>query len=97
MRIIAIICIFLLASVIVDGQPALLTVAEKTNYESTSRYVDVMSFINQLKTSASHIRTEILARTIEGRDLPLMIIADPMPQTPGDLKNDNRDCSLYTG
>ena len=49
-----------------------------------------MSFINQLKVSSSHIRTEILAKTTEGRDLPLIIIANPMPENPADLKNDNR-------
>jgi hypothetical protein len=82
--------IVLLTSVIVTGQSPLLTIAEKTNYESTSRYNDVMAFIGQLKTSGSHIRSEILARTIVGRDLPLLIIADPMPQIPADLKNDKR-------
>lgn len=90
MKKVIILGVVLLASVIVTGQSPLLTVAEKTNYESTSGYSDVMAFIGQLKSSASHIRSEILARTIEGRDLPLLIIADPMPQTPGDLKNDNR-------
>ncbi len=77
-------------SVVTPGQSSLLTLAEKTNYESTSGYNDVMSFINKLKASSSHIRTEILARTTEGRDIPLLIIADPMPENPVNLKNDNR-------
>jgi hypothetical protein len=90
MKKVFVIGIVLLVSVIAAGQSTLLTVAEKTNYESTSRYTDVISFIDQLKASAQHIRSEILARTIEGRDLPLLVIADPMPQTPADLKNDKR-------
>jgi murein tripeptide amidase MpaA len=72
------------------GQSSLLTVAEKTNYESTSRYGDVMSFINQLKSSSSQIRVETFAKTTEGRDLPLLIIANPMPKKPEDLINDKR-------
>jgi hypothetical protein len=82
--------LLLLVSVCIAGQTPLLTVAEKTDYVSTSRYSDVISFINQLKASDPHIRSEIFARTIEGRDLPLLIIADPMVQTPAGLKNDNR-------
>ena len=72
------------------GQSSLLTVAEKTNYESTSRYGDVMSFINQLKSSSSQIRVETFAKTTEGRDLPLLIIANPMPKKPEDLINYKR-------
>ena len=83
-------CAVISISVVTPGQSSLLTLAEKTNYESTSGYNDVMSFINQLKASSSHIRTEILAKTTEGRDLPLIIIANPMPENPADLKNDNR-------
>jgi hypothetical protein len=90
MKSLFIICISLLTTVIVSGQSSLLTVAEKTNYESTSRYSDVVSFVNQLKTNSTHIRTEILAKTIEGRDLPLLIIADPMPMDPESLIHDTR-------
>lgn len=77
-------------STILFCQSTLLTVAEESNYESTSRYADVMSFITRLKSISPHIRVETVARTTEGRDLPLMIIADPMPKSPGDLKNDKR-------
>jgi hypothetical protein len=90
MRILSLLSILVFAAAFLSAQPVVMTIAEKTNYESTSRYADVMSFINQLKVSSLHIRTEILAQTTEGRDLPLLIIADPMPQTPDDLKNDNR-------
>jgi len=72
------------------GQSTLLTVVEKSGYESTSRYTDVMAFISQLKSLSPHIRVETLARTTEGRDLPLIIFADPMPKNPAALKNDKR-------
>lgn len=82
----ALICI----STISFSQQGLQTVAEKSNFESTSTYSDVMSFVNQLKSTSLLIRVETLARTTEGKDLPLLIIADPMPKSPADLKNDKR-------
>lgn len=90
MRRLFIFCFVQLIPILMVGQSSLLTVAEKTNYESTSRYGDVMSFINQLKSSSSQIRVETFAKTTEGRDLPLLIIANPMPKKPEDLINDKR-------
>lgn len=60
----------MLTSALVVGQTDLLTVAEKTDYESTSRYSDVMAFVSKLISSSSYIRVETPARTIEGRDIP---------------------------
>jgi hypothetical protein len=71
-------------------QTDLMTLAEKSGYESTSRYSDVMTFVNKLVSSSSYMRLEIPARTIEGRDIPLLIIANPMPAGPEDLLNDSR-------
>ena len=90
MRRLLIFCFIQFISVLIFGQSALLTVAEKTNYESTSRYADVISFINKLKSGSSLIKVEIFAKTTEGRDLPLLIIANPMPKKPEDLKDDKR-------
>ncbi len=72
------------------GQDELQTIAEKSNYESTSRYDDVMAFVNQLKKSTKYVRVETLARTLEGRDIPLLIVGNPLPKSPKDLVNDKR-------
>lgn len=72
------------------SQENLLTVAEATDFASTSRYEDVMRFIGKLEAMSPYIRTEIMGRTVEGRNIPLMVIADPMPLSPSDLKNDLR-------
>ena len=74
----------------VFGQSDFQTVAEKSNFESTSKYDDVMAFVNQLKKISTYIRVEIFAKTVEGRDLPLLIIGNPLPKSPEDLKNDKR-------
>jgi dipeptidyl-peptidase-4 len=73
-----------------QAQNNLLTVAEKTGFESTSNYADVQSFITELTKLSKNIKVESIAKTIEGRDVPLLIIADPMPQSPADLINDKR-------
>ncbi len=72
------------------SQNTLLTVAEKSGFESTAKYSDVQSFIKELTKISKNIRVETIARTIENRDVPLLIIADPMPAGPADLVNDNR-------
>jgi hypothetical protein len=72
------------------GQPSLLTVAESSNYESTSTYDDVMKFIAELEKRSSFIRVETIGTTAVGRDIPLLVIADPLPASPADLKDDPR-------
>lgn len=67
-----------------------LTVAEKSNYESTSRYSDVLSFIHQLKKLSPFIKVENIARSTENYDIPMIMLANPMPKNPSDLKNDKR-------
>ena len=73
-----------------NGQDKLLTTAEKSNYESTSTYKDVIQFIESLKKSSDNLRIEKMAQSTEGRDIPLMIIADPLPTSYENLKNDDR-------
>ncbi|MBK7095395.1 MAG: M14 family metallopeptidase [Saprospiraceae bacterium] len=84
--------VFLLNGVLSDilCQISIKTVAEASNFESTSKYNDVLNFIEILDRSSKFIRTETMAVSEEGRDIPLMIIADPMPEKPEDLKNDPR-------
>ena len=72
------------------GQSDLLTIPEKTNYESTSTYNDVMVFADELQKASPYIRLESIATSAEGRNIPLWIIANPLPVNPADLVNDNR-------
>jgi len=81
---------FMLAFVsncIVFGQNELLTVAEQSNYKSTSTYDDVMFFISSLTESSSFVRVDTIAKSVEGRNVPLMIIANPLPNNVGDIGN----------
>jgi murein tripeptide amidase MpaA len=85
------ICLILSLTVFaVSGQISLQTVAEKSDFKSTSDYNDVNVFINQLQKSSPYIRIETLAVSAEGRDIPLMIIGNPLPKSPKDLARDKR-------
>ncbi len=66
------------------------TTAERSEFKSTSTYNDVITFIGNLKNSSPYIKVENLAKSIEGRDIPLLIIANPLPDTPEDLVKDKR-------
>ncbi|MGE5357123.1 MAG: M14 family metallopeptidase [Deltaproteobacteria bacterium] len=74
----------------INSQTNIETIAETTKYESTSRYEDVINFIKILDRSSKMIRTETMAISEEGRSIPLIIIADPMPEKPEEMKNDPR-------
>lgn len=58
-------------------EPTLKTRAELSNYEETTRYEEVVRFINELQKTTPLLRIESFGKTIEGRELPLMIFADP--------------------
>ncbi len=67
-----------------------LTVAESSQYKSTSLYKDVMDFVHALQARSPLIRVETLARSAEGREIPLLVLADPPVFSPMDAKRDGR-------
>lgn len=75
---------------ILSAQNTNLTIAEKSNYQSTSTYDDVIQFIQNLEKSSDVLRIENIATSAEGRNIPLMIIADPLPTSYMEIKDDNR-------
>jgi len=81
---------FITATFNVSGQINFQTVAEKSEFKSTSDYNDVKIFIDKLKKSSHYIRTENIATTTEGREVPLLIIGNPLPKSPKELINDKR-------
>jgi murein tripeptide amidase MpaA len=72
------------------SQVTFQTVAEKSEFTSTSDYKAVKSFIDHLKKSSPYIRVESIATTIEGRDVPLLVIGNPLPKSPKELVKDKR-------
>lgn len=86
-RSIVIVASVLLTSHLGFGQTELLTVAEKSDYSSTSTYADVMSFIDGLQKTSPFVKVENIAKSIAGHDVPMVIIANPLPQTPDQVGN----------
>jgi hypothetical protein len=68
-----------------DHDDKLKSRAELTNYQETSRYEDVMSFIGELQTRTPNLRVESFGRSEEGRELPLLVFADPPVSRPREV------------
>ena len=60
--------------------------AETSDYVETSRYDEVIAFIAGLQRSSPLPRVEVFGRSNEGRDLPLLILADPPISSPAEAK-----------
>jgi hypothetical protein len=73
-----------------DTNNALKTRAELTNFRETSRYADVMAFFGQLQKSSPLVHVRTFGRTQEGRDLPLVIVADPPVSTPREARDSGK-------
>lgn len=58
------------------------TRAEISNFEETSTYADVTRVIGGLVATSKLVHTESFGTTEDGRELPLMVIADPKVTTP---------------
>lgn len=88
MRIIGI--MFFLLVVQVSFTYSQTTTAERSDYTSTSTHAEVMSFISELTSTSPFVRMDTLALSVEGRLVPLLVIGNPLPAGPEDLKTDNR-------
>jgi hypothetical protein len=72
------------------GQNGPLTVAETSEFSRTSLHSDVLEFVSELQASSPLIRVETMATSAEGRPLPLIVLGDPVPASPADLRYDDR-------
>jgi len=61
-------------------------VAESSASSATSRYTDVIKFIRHLQRRSPRIRVETLCQSTEGRSVPLLIIGNPAPSSPLELR-----------
>ena len=63
----------------------------------TSRYADVMAFIDSLKATSRNIYVTTMGRTSQGRDIPIVVISRPIVRTPADAKRLNRPIVYVQG
>lgn len=57
---------------------SLLLVPEKTNFEKTSTYSDVMSFLNAIKLLSPYVSLHTIGKSTQGMDIPMAVLANPM-------------------
>src|SRR5882724_3532228 len=81
---------FTLIPLIARAQLPPQTRAERTNYEETSRYDDVRQFIAAIQQLSPLIHVESFGVSKEGRDLPLLVLANPPVATPAQAKATGR-------
>lgn len=86
---------FFVLLITAQNKPSFLTVAEKSDFKSTSLHTDVMDFIKQLQKLSPYVRVETIAKSTEGKPIPLIIIGKPLPKDPAKLKNDKRLVVYY--
>ena len=89
-RILLAVSLLVIAETAIICQAPLQTRAEASGFTSTSDYNDVMTFISQLKKSSKNISVVEIARSAEGRTVPLLIIGKPVPKSAAMMKNDPR-------
>jgi len=84
--------LILIASIITAGtaKDKFLTLAEKSNFESTSRHADVMDFFKSLKKISPSFRIESMGKSTNGLEMPLIILAKPLPKSINEIKKDKR-------
>jgi hypothetical protein len=66
--------------------PALRTVAERSGYAATSRYAEVVALLETIDARSSITRLISMGRSVEGRPIPVMVIADPPLATPAEAR-----------
>lgn len=69
---------------------ALTTRPERTAYRETSRYDDVMAFLQAVDAQSPHIRTTTFGYTFEGRALPLVVVGDVADASPAAVKKSGK-------
>ena len=57
---------------------SLMLVPEKSNFEKTSTYADVMSFLNAIKQLSPYISLHSIGKSTSGLDIPMAVLANPM-------------------
>jgi len=77
--------------------PDFLTVPEKSDFKRSSRYQEVIDFLNVLKIKSEKIKLATLCTSIEGREIPLVIVSNEGISSPKQLKSVKKPAVLILG
>lgn len=73
------------------------TTAETSNYQATTRHADVVAFCQELAKQSPMARVDSLGKSGEGRDLPLLVLAEPMVKSADEAKRSGKVVVLLWG
>jgi hypothetical protein len=73
------------------------TRAERTGYSETSRYADVVQFLDSLKALHASLAIGSIGTTYEGRAIPYVIASRPLVHTPAEARATNRPIVYVQG
>lgn len=76
---------------------ALITTPEKTNYQATSTYADVMAFINTIQSKSDLVHVEYMGTSLEGKDIPLVVLANPAISSVQEAKDSGKAIVYFQG
>jgi hypothetical protein len=77
--------------------PVPATRAERTNYLETSRYADVVAFLDSLKALGADYAFGSIGKTFEGRDIPYVVASRPLVRTPAEARATGRPIVYVQG
>lgn len=66
----------------IQFKESMITAAELSNFERTSTYAEVVSVLDALEAETDLMHRETLLLTREGRDVPIVVLADPKVSNP---------------
>jgi len=84
-------------SVYAQWPAELITTPEKTNYQETSTYADVMNFIKALQPKTDLMHLEYMGKSLEGKDIPVVVMADPKVSTPEEAEQSGKPVMYIQG
>lgn len=75
----------------------LITIPVKTNYQKTSTYADVMSYIAALQKRSDLLHLEYMATSKEGKKIPVVVLANPKISSPAEAKTSGKPVLYIQG
>jgi hypothetical protein len=66
------------------------TRAERSGYLETSRYADVIAFLDSLKARGAPYAFGSIGKTVEGREIPYVIASRPLVRTPAQARRSGK-------
>jgi len=75
----------------------LLTTPEKTNYQKTSTYAEVMDFIAVLQSKSNLIHVTSMGKSKEGKSIPVVVLANPKITNPEEAKKSGKPIIYVQG